>query len=105
MIAPKLRPWRKWRVERHIKAMPAEQRGVLVLVCVQGLSYAKAAAVLNVPVETVIDRLMHARRSLADLSDRSFTETRRAGPAPEEGSVSDLHVRFPSVRKRERTVA
>ena len=57
----KLRFWGKRRLQR---TLPAEQLEVLVLVCVEDLTYAEAATVLNVPVETVVSRLLQARRSL-----------------------------------------
>ena len=44
--------------------LPEEQRAVLLLVAVEDLSYADAAAVLNVPVGTVMSRLSRARERL-----------------------------------------
>ena len=60
----KLRFWGKRRLPRQIDTLPAEELEVLVLVCVEDLTYAEAATVLNVPVETVVGRLLQARRSL-----------------------------------------
>ena len=60
----KLRFWGKRRLQRQMDTLPAEQLEVLVLVCVVDLTYAEAATVLNVPVETVVSRLLQARRSL-----------------------------------------
>ena len=60
----KLRFWGKRRLQRQIDTLPVEQLEVLVLVCVENLTYAEAATVLNVPVETVVSRLLQARRSL-----------------------------------------
>lgn len=45
-------------------ALPEEQRMVLVAVCVEGLGYAEAATLLEVPVGTVMSRLFRARRNL-----------------------------------------
>jgi RNA polymerase sigma-70 factor (ECF subfamily) len=53
-------------VERQIATLPEEQRAVLLLVCVEGLSYKEAAAVLDLPVGTVMSRLARARGRLAD---------------------------------------
>ena len=41
-----------------------EQRTVLVLVCVDGLSYREAADVLGIPMGTVMSRLSRGRREL-----------------------------------------
>jgi RNA polymerase sigma-70 factor, ECF subfamily len=42
-----------------------DQREVLVLVCVEDFSYRDAAALLDLPVGTVMSRLARARRNLA----------------------------------------
>lgn len=52
-------------VRRHIAALPPDQRAVLLLVSVDGLSYKEAAAVLEVPIGTVMSRLARARLALA----------------------------------------
>jgi RNA polymerase sigma-70 factor (ECF subfamily) len=44
--------------------LPEDQRAVLVAVCVEGLGYAEAAALLDIPVGTVMSRLFRARRGL-----------------------------------------
>jgi RNA polymerase sigma-70 factor (ECF subfamily) len=49
--------------------LPEEQRAVLLLVAVEDLSYADAAAVLNVPVGTVMSRLSRARDRLQQEMD------------------------------------
>ena len=50
---------------RHVLGgMPAEQRSVLMLVCVDGLSYKEAAEVLGAPIGTVMSRLSRGRQEL-----------------------------------------
>lgn len=44
--------------------LPEEQRSVLLLVCVEGLSYREAAEVLSIPIGTVMSRLARARLGL-----------------------------------------
>lgn len=58
-------------VRRMIDALPEEQRSVLVLVCVEELSYRDAADVLEVPIGTVMSRLSRARRSLHETMEGS----------------------------------
>jgi len=51
-------------VRRELAALPEEQRAVLMLVCVDGLSYKEAAEVLNIPVGTVMSRISRGRLDL-----------------------------------------
>jgi RNA polymerase sigma-70 factor (ECF subfamily) len=53
-------------VERALQSLPPEQRAVLVLVAVEGLSYREAAEVLDTPIGTVMSRLARARAALAE---------------------------------------
>ncbi len=53
-------------VRRAMTLLPAEQRTVLMLVCVDGLSYKEAAEVLGIPVGTIMSRLSRARHDLHD---------------------------------------
>lgn len=58
-------------VERALAGLPPEQRAVLSLVAVEGLSYREAAGVLETPIGTVMSRLARARAALAErLGDR-----------------------------------
>lgn len=50
---------------RAISALPQEQREVLVLVCVEELSYRDTADALDIPIGTVMSRLARARMNLA----------------------------------------
>ena len=47
-----------------IDRLAPEQREVLLLVCVEDLSYKEAADVLSIPIGTVMSRLARARRHL-----------------------------------------
>jgi RNA polymerase sigma-70 factor (ECF subfamily) len=53
-------------VQLAMKALPEDQRAVLHLVCVEGLSYAETAQKLGIPQGTVMSRLSRARRTLAE---------------------------------------
>jgi RNA polymerase sigma-70 factor (ECF subfamily) len=53
-------------VQRAMRNLPEDQRAVLHLVCVEGLSYAETAQALDVPKGTVMSRLSRARRALGE---------------------------------------
>jgi RNA polymerase sigma-70 factor (ECF subfamily) len=69
-------------VERALATLPEEQRAVLVLVAVEGLSYRDAAAVLDIPIGTVMSRLARARAALAQCFENP--ERREAPSDPME---------------------
>ncbi|MFF7395934.1 RNA polymerase sigma factor [Achromobacter sp. NPDC008082] len=54
-------------LDRCLQALPAEQREVLLLICVEDLSYQETAQVLDVPIGTVMSRLSRAREKLGAL--------------------------------------
>lgn len=49
-----------------METLPPEQRDILHLICIEELSYAEAAEVLDVPKGTVMSRLSRARLALAE---------------------------------------
>jgi RNA polymerase sigma-70 factor, ECF subfamily len=53
-------------VEQAVLRLPEEFRSVLVLVCVDELSYREAADVLGIPIGTVMSRLARARKAVAN---------------------------------------
>jgi RNA polymerase sigma-70 factor (ECF subfamily) len=59
----------QWRdLLRDLERLPEEQRSVVLLVSVEDLSYAETAAVLGVPIGTVMSRLARGRERLRQLS-------------------------------------
>lgn len=54
-------------VARVLSQLPEDQREVLMLITVSGLSYQEAADNLSVPVGTVMSRLSRARRRIHEL--------------------------------------
>lgn len=56
--------------------LQTDQRTVLMLVCVDGLSYKEAAEVLGIPVGTIMSRLSRARQDLHErLTTSAKTDT------------------------------
>ncbi|WP_163269065.1 sigma-70 family RNA polymerase sigma factor [Chelativorans alearense] len=54
---------------RAIQELPMEQREALLLVAVEEMSYAEAAAVLAIPIGTLMSRLGRARAALRRLTE------------------------------------
>jgi len=55
---------RLWDIEQALMRLPEEQRAVLLLVSLEGLSYAECARVLDIPQGTLMSRLHRARERL-----------------------------------------
>jgi RNA polymerase sigma-70 factor (ECF subfamily) len=66
-------------VEQAIGELSDEQREVLLLVCVEELSYRETADVLGIPIGTVMSRLARARRNLAEAAGITAGTARSAG--------------------------
>jgi RNA polymerase sigma-70 factor (ECF subfamily) len=62
-------------VQAALERLPDEQRLVVLLVCVEELSYVEAAEVLAVPVGTIMSRLARGRLAL-----RQLVEGQRGDP-------------------------
>ena len=59
-----------WRdMLRGLELLSEDQRSVVLLVSVEDLSYAEAAAVLGVPVGTIMSRLARGRERLREYTD------------------------------------
>ena len=69
---------------RAMQALPSEQREALLLVAVEGMSYAEAAGVLGIPSGTLMSRLARARAALRRATD----EDREA----EDGEMSGARI-------------
>lgn len=61
-------------IRKEIHVLTEDQRLVISLVAVDGMSYQEAADVLDVPVGTVMSRLARARKKLASLLDANPTD-------------------------------
>jgi RNA polymerase sigma-70 factor (ECF subfamily) len=51
-------------LQNALSALPEDQRAAIVLVCVEGNSYAEAATVMEIPAGTVASRVARARTAL-----------------------------------------
>jgi RNA polymerase sigma-70 factor (ECF subfamily) len=56
------------RVLQALKLLPREQREVIALISIEGLSYQEAADILEVPLGTVTSRLARGRRALYEIA-------------------------------------
>ena len=54
-------------VRSALEKLPADQRAAILLVCVEGVSYADAAIVLDLPPGTIASRVARARTALSHL--------------------------------------
>jgi RNA polymerase sigma-70 factor, ECF subfamily len=70
------------RTMAALMALPEEQREVLVLVALEGLSYRDAAEILGVPVGTLMSRLGRARAALRVATGHGRSEAAEAPPSP-----------------------
>jgi RNA polymerase sigma-70 factor (ECF subfamily) len=66
------------RVRELVEQMPEDQKSVLILVCVEEMSYREASDVLEIPIGTVMSRLSRARRGLIEALGETAA-ARRAG--------------------------
>jgi RNA polymerase sigma factor (sigma-70 family) len=76
-LEPASQEWtqRSYEVARAIDCLPEEQRQVIVLVCMIGISYEEAATVCGCGIGTIKSRINRARTKLAiTLGDGSASE-------------------------------
>jgi len=59
-------------VMEGIEGLPEDQKVLIALVCIDGLSYKETAKIVDVPIGTVMSRLARARKALRDLVDPEF---------------------------------
>jgi len=77
-LEPASDPLERDRLLAAINRLPAEYRLVLMLVTVEGYQYDEVAAIVDVPVGTVMSRLSRARQRLRDdLSQSNIIALRR----------------------------
>ena len=65
-------------VRDFMSRLPEEQRSILLLVCVEGLSYKEVSELLDLPLGTIASRLGRARMALTALMEGDAT-LQRAG--------------------------
>jgi RNA polymerase sigma-70 factor (ECF subfamily) len=82
-------------VMAELQQMPEMDRTLLLMVCVDGLTYREAADMLGVPIGTVMSRLSRAR---AELGTRLEGRTKSRRPAAVKQAAAE-------VRRTERRIA
>ena len=70
-------------VRQAMERLPAAHRDIIALVDLAGFAYAEAAAILDVPVGTVMSRLSRARQSLLEMIADSNVRPLRVKRRPE----------------------
>lgn len=71
-------PLERQRLAEILDSLHPDQRAVLMLVVVEGFSYAETAAIIGAPVGTVMSRLSRARAEMsARLKNRNIIHLRR----------------------------
>ena len=69
-------PEQHWETQATLQVfnqLPDEQRALILLVSVEGLSYQQTAETLGIPIGTVMSRLSRARQALRDLNGETPT--------------------------------
>ena len=80
-------------LQRCLLHLPPDQRAVLLLVCLEDLSYAEVAKITGAPLGTVMSRLSRARSRLRELMDGASAPEPRGkavGPASASGTDAAL---------------
>jgi RNA polymerase sigma-70 factor, ECF subfamily len=66
-------------INTALNALPAQQREVIALVSIEGLSYKEVAEIIGVPIGTIMSRLSRARNQLQEiLEQQGHSVVRRA---------------------------
>lgn len=73
-LMPATAPVQEQRMQMHelsrgLAALPDDQRQIFLLVVLEGFEYAEVAAMLDIPLGTVMSRLSRARDHLRDFMD------------------------------------
>lgn len=67
-------------LQRCLLRLPQDQRAVLLLVCLEDLSYAEVARITGAPIGTVMSRLSRARSRLRELMEGTDTVATTTAP-------------------------
>lgn len=73
-------------VSAAMARLPADQRALVALVCIEGFSYKEAAEISEIPIGTVMSRLARARRALHTMVNEPEPAHEAHAPAPKAGS-------------------
>jgi len=69
-------------LQRCLLRLPQDQRAVLLLVCLEDLSYAEVARITGAPIGTVMSRLSRARSRLRELMDGAAIDAPEVSGSP-----------------------
>lgn len=69
-------------IVRAVAALPLEQREVVLLIGLEGMTYRQASDILDVPVGTVMSRLSRGRAALHQMVDKGLPASHAGFPGP-----------------------
>lgn len=80
------------QVRRAFMALPEEQRTALHLVAMEGLTFAEAAATLDIPIGTLMSRLARARATLRAIEDGPGVAAHTSQTSNDSGRQAHLKI-------------
>ncbi|HEX7566308.1 MAG TPA: sigma-70 family RNA polymerase sigma factor, partial [Bradyrhizobium sp.] len=68
-------------LQRALRSLPAGQRDVVLMICIEGMSYEEVAEILVIPIGTVRSRLSRARDAIRSRMAGELTKSKERASA------------------------
>ena len=75
------------QVRLAIELLPDDQRAIMVMTCLEGIAYKEVAAILDIPMGTVMSRLARGRKKLHELLKEAPSVEKSDGPKQVRGGT------------------